>query len=170
MSTLTRWVAIAGAINLLGGGFICLGEEDCVRLQVVPVKASFCPGEAVVVDASLSVYCGNPLWIPNLMDVESNLEILITAPDGQPIRHMVDHRKLIALSPSAFMKLRPNHFFGRRIEITPTHFDGVGSYGLQVIYSNDDEGEQAGIDSWTGLVKSNRVEIEIVNTRGAPPS
>ena len=162
MTNRTRWMTIVGSVILVGGLGVQAASDGCLRVELVPVKPAVGLGDPVTVDVRVWLDCGPAVKIPGLLEAESSLDVLITGPEGDNIRHMTSHRRIRALKPEFFVELRPSHFFGRRLAISPDHFARVGSYQLQVVFGNDDDGKEAGTVAWTGLAKSNRVTIDVV--------
>jgi len=137
-------------------------DGAALALRVSPREPRTTFGESVELD--VEVHSRNSaVWIPNFLEVGSNLQVLILGPDGRRIRHVAPHYSYEPFERETFLKLMPEHYLGRRISVSARHFADPGKYELQVDYHGADDGSHARISAWVGAVRSNVVVVSVEN-------
>ena len=154
-------VFIASFAVLLSNCVFAESEDGGLHLHLLAQTGKVSLGDPVQVKVELHAGGESLVWLPAFLEVGVNLEIIITGPDGKPIRHIVKHRDLAPLSRDSFIRLPADHFIGREVFVSSHHFKARGIYMLDVIYDTEDDGSEADVNAWTGTLRSNKVHVSV---------
>ncbi len=132
-----------------------------LSLQLRPSVQQVKQGETVELEVELHVVGESAVRVPSFLEPGTNIEALITGPNGQRIPYIVTHRDYAPLPAESFLRLESQHYLGRKMSVSPEHFGTQGTYVVKVAYDTEDRGSSAALSAWTGTLVSNKVIVVV---------
>jgi hypothetical protein len=141
-------------------------SKEELALELTTVKQKYSVGEPIVIGVSLFNSGEEMITVNARMAVSrgtpGEITIDVTGPTGKKIPFSA---RVNVGKPDAkyFLNVAPSGSVGREIELNGYYaLQQKGTYVLKAHYTNKWDGQEFGVDAWTGSLESSKAEFEIV--------
>jgi len=145
-----------------------------LQAVLVPMKSEYAPKEPL----QLLFYLRNALPAPPYRDIVvdgalalwSHVHVEIRDDQGRNVPHLDSGTCVVVAEPGRperFAHIAPGHLYGRELTkkrgMWRVRMKQPGPYRVRVLFYSDSKGEEWGLKAWTGTLKSNWVEVTVVD-------
>jgi len=149
-------LALMTALNF---GLMSTGS---VVLSLSPSKMHVKLGDEITVQLLFETVGQEPVWIPGRLIVGGDVWVEVRDASNRRLTYLGEKYTLKPLRKDDFLKLNPNHVYGRHINLAEFYkLDEPGKYLARASFKNEDAGQTWGLNAWTGSMVSNELEIII---------